>query len=141
MKNFLLLAFIFFSFSGPETELLAEINKARAAHGAPALAFNHEAARLARYRTEEMVVLDFFGHESRFYGEPDEMLLKFGVPFTAAGVNIAKGQKSAEEVVNAWLSSPAHAGNLLDEKFTSAGVGFFHDDDIPYWTIFLISMT
>ncbi|MCL1878198.1 MAG: CAP domain-containing protein [Defluviitaleaceae bacterium] len=141
MKNFLLFAFLFFSFSGPETDLLIEINKARVAQGVPALAINHEAARLARYRTEEMVALDFFGHGSRLYGEPDQMLVRFGVPFMAAGVNIAKGQDTAEEVAGAWLSSPEHAQILLNKNFTSAGIGLSIYDDMHYWTIFLISDT
>lgn len=130
-----------FLYAGPETDLLSEINNARAENGAPALAMNFEAARLARYRAEEMVALDFFGHGSRLYGEPCEMLIRFGVPFTSAGVNIAKGQPTAEEVVRAWLASPAHAENLLNENFTSAGVGIALDEGIYCWTLFLISET
>jgi uncharacterized protein YkwD len=86
-----------------------------------------------------MVELDFFGHGSRLYGEPDEMLVRFGVPFTQLGVNIAKGQETAEEVVGAWLTSPAHTENLLNAKFNSAGVGLAYKDGIPYWTLILIS--
>ena len=135
----LLLICAIFVFSGPETELIHEVNKAREAHGVEALAVNWEAARLARYRSEEMVELNFFGHHSRIYGEPDEMLMRFGLPFTNAGINIAKGQDSAKEVVNAWLSSPEHRENLLNADFTSAGVGISYDEEIPYWTLFLIS--
>ncbi|MCL2576900.1 MAG: CAP domain-containing protein [Defluviitaleaceae bacterium] len=128
-----------FLFSGIETDLVFEINREREMQGVEALAFNWELARIARYRSEEMAELGFFGHESRIYGEPDEMLLRFGVVFSAAGVNIAKGQDSAREVVNAWLSSPAHKENLLNENFTSAGVGVTFDDGIPFWTLILIS--
>jgi len=126
-------------FGGPEVAVIAEINAAREENRVPPLAVNWEAARLARYKSEEMVTLNFFGHESRLYGEPDEMLAHFGVPFSAAGVNIAKGQDCAKEVVQAWLSSSAHRENLLREDFTAAGVGLAYSDDIPYWTLFLIS--
>lgn len=128
-----------FIFSGPETALLAEINAAREAAGVDALALNTEAARLARYKSEEMVRLNFFGHGSRLYGEPDEMLVRFGVPFESAGVNIAKGQDSVEDVVRAWLSSPAHRENLLRPDYTAAGVGLAFDEGLPYWTVFFIS--
>lgn len=139
--NFILAcSMIIISFSGAETDLIFEINNERAARGVPPLAVNWELARLARYKSEEMVELDFFNHGSRIYGEPDEMLLRFGVPHSAAGVNIAKGQMCAKEVVGAWLSSPAHAENLLNESYTSAGVGIAYDgNELPYWTIFLIS--
>jgi uncharacterized protein YkwD len=128
-----------FSFSAPETDLINEINKQRAAYGVRELVMNHEASRLARYRSEEMVALEFFGHSSRIYGEPDEMLLRFGVPFASLGINIAMGQENASEVLNAWLSSAPHRENLLNENFTSVGVGLAFDEDIPYWTLILIS--
>jgi uncharacterized protein YkwD len=128
-----------FSFSGLETDLIAEVNKVRQEQGVHALAVNWETARLARYKSEEMVELNFFGHGSRIYGEPDEMLLRFGVSFTKIGVNIAKGQETAAEAVTAWLTSQAHTEILLDEKFTSAGVGLAYGDGIPYWTLILIS--
>jgi len=137
--NFLLAcAMSVFLFSGPETELIAEINKEREAHGVTALSVNWEVARLARYRTEEMIELNFFGHNSRIYGEPDEMLIWFGVPFVSAGMNIAKGQDTAKEVIGAWLSSPSHRENLLNADFTSVGVGLSVDEDILYWTLILI---
>ncbi|MCL1883613.1 MAG: CAP domain-containing protein [Defluviitaleaceae bacterium] len=128
-----------FSFSGLETDLIHEINKEREAIGVSSLAINWEVSRLARYRSEEMVELSFFGHSSRIYGEPDEMLMHFGVPFNSAGVNIAKGQETAREVLDAWLSSSAHSENLLNANFTSAGVGIAYNDGLPYWTLFLIS--
>jgi uncharacterized protein YkwD len=130
---------LIFSFSGLETDLVAEVNKVREAQGVHVLAKNWEVARLARYKSEEMVELNFFGHGSRIYGEPDEMLLRFGVPFAKAGVNIAQGQETAAEVVGAWLTSRAHTENLLNAEFTSAGVGLAYSDGIPYWTLILIS--
>lgn len=126
-------------FSGPEVAVIAEINATREENNVPPLSVNWEAARLARYRSEEMVALNFFGHESRLYGEPDEMLIRYGIPSTVVGVNIAKGQDCAKEVVKAWMALPAHRENLLREDFTVAGVGLAYDDDVPYWTLFLIS--
>jgi len=138
IMNILMCALMIFSFSGAETDLISEINKVREAQKIQALSVNWEIARLAKYKSEEMVELDFFGHGSRIYGDPDEMLNRFGVKFSKVGVNIAKGQETATEVVGAWLSSPAHAEILLNAEFTSAGVGLAYDDGIPYWTLFLI---
>ena len=127
-----------FSYSGAETDMIMEINRTREVQGVEALAFNGELSRLARYRSEEMAELGFSSH-SLLYGQPDEMLVRFGVPFSKAGVNIAKGQENAKQVVGAWLSSGAHAANLLDADFTSAGVGLAYHDGLPYWTLILIS--
>ena len=128
-----------FIFSGPETDLIFEINRERAERGIESLAFNTELSRIAQYRADEMAELEFFGHESIFYGEPNEMLVRLGIEFSSAGVNIAKGQDSAREVINAWLSSSAHRENLFNKNFSSAGAGVTFFDDIPHWTLILIS--
>jgi uncharacterized protein YkwD len=139
MKNLFVCLLFVFIFSSIETELIFEMNKVRAENNVAELNLNREAARLARYRAEEMVELNFFGHNSRIYGEPDEMLVRFGVRFNEAGVNIAKGQDSADEVVRAWMTSASHAENILNENFTSVGVGVSFCDGLPYWTAFFIS--
>ncbi len=40
-----------------------------------------------------------------------------------AGENLARGYWSAPGMVDAWLASPGHRANLLDERFTALGVG------------------
>jgi uncharacterized protein YkwD len=40
----------------------------------------------------------------------------------AWGENIAFGYSSAQDVVNAWISSPAHRANILDPTFTDTGI-------------------
>ncbi|MER2170832.1 MAG: CAP domain-containing protein, partial [Psychrobacillus psychrodurans] len=57
---------------------------------------------------------------------------KFGISYTAAGENIAKGQKSAAQVMEAWMNSSGHRANILDAKFTHIGVGYVGDGN--YWT-------
>ena len=128
-----------YEYHGPETELIALINNERAANGVPPLTTNWEAARLARYKTEEMRAHQHFGHESLFYGNPAETLVRFYVCFDAVGANIALGHETAQDVLAAWINAPGHHANLINPIYTSAGVGLSWDDDgIPYWTIILI---
>ena len=128
------------SFEGMETEMLSLVNKARKAEGLSVLDANWEVARLARYRLEEMIKLQTFGHESPAYGNPREMLNRFNVPFSAIGVNIAMGQETADQTVEAWLGAVGQGDNLLNPSFTEAGVGFLKDEnDFLYWAIILIA--
>lgn len=144
MKLLFLAPLIFlcaFTYTGPETEIIDIINQERAAHELAPLAKNWELARLARYKTEEMLRLGYIGHYSPAYGTPRQMLDNFGVPASTVGVNAAKGQDNAGGVVRAWLTSPGHKKNLLDEGFTQAGVGFAYcQNGFPYWTIILIGI-
>ena len=58
------------------------------------------------------------------YGSPFEMLQRFGVNYTAAGENIAAGQKSAEAVMTDWLNSSGHRANILNKEYKELGVGY-----------------
>ena len=129
-----------FSYSAPETEVVALINQERQSAGVQPLAINWEVARLARYRAEEMPKLQFFDHNSPMYGNPDDMLENFGIEFNKTGVSIARGAADARRVAHAWLESASHRDKILNETFTHAGVGLsFSENGVPYWTLMLIS--
>lgn len=55
-----------------------------------------------------------------------------GITYKSAGENIAQGQRSPQEVVQAWMDSPGHRANILNGKFTHIGVGYVKSGN--YWT-------
>ncbi|WP_404450604.1 CAP domain-containing protein [Virgibacillus necropolis] len=89
-------------------------------------------SRVANLKSKEMVVKDYFSHESPSYGSPSEMMNEFGVSYQTDGENIAYGQKTPEQVVNQWMDSAGHRKNILNNDFTHIGVGFVKDG--YYWT-------
>lgn len=57
------------------------------------------------------------------------------VSYRTAGENIAWGQRSPEEVVNAWMNSDGHRANILSAKYTSIGVGYYQNaKGVNYWS-------
>ena len=61
------------------------------------------------------------------------------ISWRAIGENIAAGQKTPERVIEAWMNSPGHRANILDEDFTYLGVGYYYIKDdsenyYHYWT-------
>lgn len=81
-----------------------------------------------------MVDNNYFSHTSPTYGSPFEMLKQFNIQYTAAGENIAQGQRTAEQVVNSWMDSPGHRRNILSQKFTQIGIGLARDEnETPSW--------
>lgn len=79
-----------------------------------------------------MAVNNYFSHTSPTYGSPFDMMKKFGISYTAAGENIAKGQRTPQEVVTAWMNSEGHRANILNKNYTHIGVGFEENGYI--WT-------
>ncbi len=68
----------------------------------------------------------YFDHTSPKYGSPFDMMDAYHITYLYAGENIAKGQRSAEEVVKDWMNSPGHRANILNPKYTLIGVGYYN---------------
>lgn len=75
---------------------------------------------------------NYFDHNSPTYGSPFDMMKKFGISYKSAGENIAQGQRTPEEVVQAWMNSAGHRANILNNGFTHIGVGYVENGN--YWT-------
>ncbi len=117
-----------------ENEVIALVNQERKKMGLQPLKRNWEVSRVAWYKSKDMAVNDYFSHNSAVYGSPFDMLSGFKIPYRYAGENIAKGQKTATAVMNAWMNSSGHRANILNKNFNQIGVGFYEKDGVLYWT-------
>ena len=57
--------------------------------------------------------------------------------FHTLGENIAGGQKNIAEVMEAWLASPAHCTNIMNDKFEEVGIAVVIEENSDfeiYWT-------
>lgn len=118
-----------------EQQVFELVNKQRASRGLPLLKLNAELSRVARFKSQDMIDKKYFSHTSPTYGSPFDMMQSFGLKFSAAGENIAYGQKTAAEVMNAWMNSAGHKANILSEAYTNIGVGVAKmSNGTLYWT-------
>ncbi len=115
-----------------EQEVIRLVNEERAKYGLSALKENWELSRVARFKSQDMKDKRYFSHTSPTYGSPFNMMKNFGITYRSAGVNIAMGQRTPREVVNAWMNSSGHRANILNASYTEIGVGYVKDGN--YWT-------
>ncbi|GMR65070.1 MULTISPECIES: CAP domain-containing protein [unclassified Bacillus (in: firmicutes)] len=120
------------SLSEFEQRVVELTNAERAKQGLPALKIDTELSKVARIKSEDMQKNNYFDHNSPTYGSPFDMMKKFGISYTSAGENIAQGQRTPEEVVQAWMNSAGHRANILNNGFTHIGVGYVESGN--YWT-------
>ncbi|MGH0458665.1 CAP domain-containing protein [Bacillus paranthracis] len=120
------------SLSEFEQRVVELTNAERAKQGLPALKIDTELSKVARTKSEDMQKNNYFDHNSPTYGSPFDMMKKFGISYTSAGENIAQGQRTPEEVVQAWMNSAGHRANILNNGFTHIGVGYVESGN--YWT-------
>lgn len=108
-----------------EQQVINLTNQYRIQNGLPALTANWQLSRVARFKAEDMRDKNYVGHISPTYGSPFEMMRAFGITFThVAEENIAAGQPTPQEVVNAWINDPPHRQNILNAEVTQIGVGY-----------------
>lgn len=117
-----------------EQQVVNLVNQQRAKNGLASLTLNWQVSRVARYKSQDMCDKNYFSHQSPTYGSPFDMLKQFNINYTVAGENIAKGQKTAQAVMNSWMNSQGHRENILNKNFTQIGVGYYNKNGTTYWT-------
>ncbi|MBT2695575.1 sporulation protein [Bacillus sp. ISL-55] len=115
-----------------EAKVIDLTNEQRRKNGLQNLQPDTALSNVAQEKSNDMQAKNYFSHTSPTYGSPFDMMRDFGVSYNTAGENIAMGQRSAEEVVNAWMNSEGHRKNILSPNYTHIGVG--HTTQGNYWT-------
>ena len=115
-----------------EARVVELTNAERRKNGLRDLQVDNSLANVAQAKSNDMLSKNYFSHTSPTYGSPFDMMRSFGISYSYAGENIAKGQRSADEVVTAWMNSPGHRANILNGNYTHIGIG--HTSSQDYWT-------
>lgn len=122
------------SINNYEQQVCDLVNKYRQENGLSKVILASDVSNMARVKAEDMASSNYFDHTSPTYGDPFEMMTTFGIDYKYAGENIAKGQKTPDAVMNAWMNSTGHRANILDKRFTELGVGYVQGGGTTYWT-------
>ena len=115
-----------------EQQVLTLTNAERAKQGLAPLQADTKLMAAAREKSEDMQKNNYFSHTSPTFGSPFDRLKALGISYKAAGENIAKGQRTPAQVVQAWMDSPGHRANILNDKYTHLGVGFVENGFIGH---------
>jgi uncharacterized YkwD family protein len=105
-----------------ENEMINLVNQERTAAGLRVLTADSPLIHTARLKSEDMVKLNYFAHQSPTYGSPFDMMSQFGIDFQTAGENIACNQTVAA-AHQALMKSPGHRENILNQSFVFIGIG------------------
>jgi uncharacterized protein YkwD len=116
-------------------------NQFRAKNGLAPLTLNSKLSAAAQAHSRNMAVQDFFDHKGLDGTSAGDRVSQAGYDWHTVAENIAAGQKTPREVVDAWINSPSHRVNILNPTVKDIGVGyFFLADDTgktnynAYWT-------
>ena len=117
--------------SSAASEVVRLTNSARSQNGYAALVEDGALSEAAAVRARE--IARSFSHTRPSGASFSSALSESGVSYLRAGENIASGQKSASEVVNAWMNSPGHRANILNSSYSRIGTASVNIDGTLYW--------
>ncbi|MFC3773077.1 CAP domain-containing protein [Paenibacillus sp. GCM10012303] len=109
-------------------QVVTLVNQERAKAGLKPLANDPALTAMAMDKAKDMYNNNYFDHNSPTYGSPFDMMRSYGIRYTYAGENIAKGQRNPQEVMNAWMNSPGHRQNIMSPNFTKIGVAYYNGE-------------
>jgi uncharacterized YkwD family protein len=116
------------------TQVVSLVNKERANAGLSSLASDSALTSMALVKAKDMYNNNYFSHTSPTYGSPFAMMTAFGIKYSYAGENIAKGQRTPQEVMTAWMNSAGHRQNILSPNFAKIGVAYYNGEWVQEFT-------
>ncbi len=147
-------AFVFFLFQANQVQsvrktqvgyeavdLHSVINRERIQRDISPLLVNDKLMAAAQEKAEDMQKNNYFSHISPVNGKAwSEFIKDNDYTYKEAGENLANGYDSVEEMVEAWLNSPSHRENLLNESVSETGFGIVSGDLNNYPTTFVVQV-
>ncbi|MEU9007425.1 CAP domain-containing protein [Streptomyces sp. NPDC048551] len=118
--------------SGPQAEVLALVNKERAAVGCPVLTVNAKLTKAAQDHSADMAAHNNMSHTGSDGSDPGARITRAGYEWRTYGENVAYGYASAAQVMEGWMNSPGHKRNILDCSYKEIGIGLAQPGQ--YWT-------
>ena len=129
--------------AGDEQLLFTLTNQARAASGLAPLRWDVAVAGVARWRSQDMSVRNYFSHEI----PPDNYLVfhyldQRGISYVLAGENIgwikASDDQATPAIQDMFMNSPTHREIILGKQWDSIGIGAYKGADgvIKYTVLF-----
>lgn len=104
---------------------------------APPLTLSAMLNRAALIHSQDMAKNDFFEHQGSDGSKVGDRTSRVGYRWRAVAENIAIGAETAEIVVEGWLKSPGHCGNIMSPDYTEMGIAYITEPKSQpgiYWT-------
>ena len=116
--------------SGSESTLVTLTNRARASHGLKALKVDSKLSAIARSRSKDMIVRDYFSHTIKGTSyNVFHILDQKGYCYRIAGENIGwnnyPDDSATYAVQSQFMGSPGHRANILGKAWDVVGIGAY----------------
>lgn len=103
------------------SRLLSLTNEQREENGLLPLKLNDQLSKAAEEKAKDMFTNDYWSHNSPQGKSPWDFIISSNYKYLYAGENLAKDFANSDGVVSAWMKSPTHRENILQDKYEDIG--------------------
>ena len=113
-----------------EQQVFDLVNQQRAANGLQPLTLDSRLVNAARAHNNAMIQKNEFSHQVTgelplcASGANNDRFDAVGYGWTMCAENIAAGQTTPQDVMNAWMNSSGHRANILNPNLKNIGIGY-----------------
>lgn len=118
------------------SQVVALVNSQRAARGLGPLAISPALSGAAEAHSRDQAQRSTMSHTGSTGTNVYQRITSVGYWPSAWGENVAAGQPTANDVMNAWMASSGHRANILSANFSQIGIGAVASaNGTIYWTM------
>lgn len=120
--------------------IVADTNEERTTRDRTPLRRSDILDRAATMKAEHMAAQGYFAHFSPDGVSPWHWFDEAGYEFVHAGENLAVYFTDSSEIVDAWMDSPLHRANILDQDYREIGIGVAQGVYEGYETVYVVQL-
>lgn len=111
-----------FASSITASQVLDQTNQARASAGQPPLTMNAQLNQAAVSKGNHMCGEQYWAHIAPDGTTPWVFIKNAGYHYSVAGENLARDFADTPSMISAWLASPTHKANIMNDRYQEIGV-------------------
>jgi len=115
------------SYINPD-KIIEYTNEYRLQNGKEPLVLNDDLTQAALSKAQDMFADNYWAHISPDGTEPWYFIAQSGYNYSHAGENLARDFTNPQSVVDAWINSPSHRKNIIEDDFSEIGVAVVDGD-------------
>ncbi len=103
-------------------KVVQETNEQRMKQGLKPLVINQKLSAAALSKAQDMLDKQYWSHTSPSGSEPWDFIKGANYVYKVAGENLARDFHTTDEMIKAWMASPTHKANILNDKYEQIGI-------------------
>lgn len=100
-----------------------QTNNQRTALGLNSLKYNSILSESATKKAQDMFANNYWAHNSPSGTTPWDFFKSVGYQYSVAGENLARDFYDTDSLMKAWMNSPTHKANIINQKYQEIGIG------------------